>query len=160
MKDSWYYGRENYLFNLGYSEEIRTTCTITFPAKGTYQLDDIALYALPMDKYPEQIEALRAEPLENITFESNRITGTVNLSSDKILCVSIPYSTGWSAKVDGKGAEILRGNIMFIALPLAEGYHEIELNYCSPGLKLGIALSIICFGVVATAFVRQYKRRE
>ncbi len=61
-----YYEHENYLINLGYSDKSRTELTITFPAEGTFQLDDIELYALPMDNYPERVEALRAEPLENI----------------------------------------------------------------------------------------------
>lgn len=154
---TWYFGRENYLFNLGYSEEARTTCTITFPKKGTYRLEDIALYALPMDKFPEQVEALRAESLENIAFGTNRITGTVDLSDSKILCMSVPYSKGWSAKVDGAKAEILRGNIMFMALPLPAGHHEIELRYCTPGLRPGIVLSILSFGVVTAAYIRRRK---
>lgn len=145
---SYYYGRENYLFNLGYSEEERTELTITFPTKGNFKLDNIELYALPMDNYPKHVEALRAEPMENIKWSTNRLTGTVNLSRDKVLCVSVPYSAGWSATVDGEKAEILRGNYMFMALPLSAGYHEIEFNYCSPGLKVGAVVSVISIAVL------------
>lgn len=157
---NWYYGRENYLFNLGYSEEERTTCTIIFQKKGTFLLDDIQLYALPMDNYPTQIEALREEPLENIEFSTNRITGTVDLSKNKILCMSIPFSKGWSAKVDGEPVEILRGNIMFMAIPLEAGYHEIEFNYFTPGLKLGIVCSLISGTIVVVMLIRNRKRRK
>ena len=97
-----YYGRENYLINLCYSEEERTSLSITFPSKGTFKLGDIMLYALPMDNYSERVEALRAEPLENIEWDTNRLSGTVDISKDKILCVSVPYSRGWSATVDGE----------------------------------------------------------
>lgn len=142
-KYTWYFGRENYLFNLGYSEKERTTCTITFPKAGKFKLEDIEIFALSMDKYPEQIENLREEPLENIKMDINQITGTVNLSKNKILCLSIPYSKGWSAKVDGEPVEILRGNYMFMAIPLEAGYHEIEFNYFTPGLRMGF----VCTGV-------------
>lgn len=158
--DNWYFGRENYLHNLGYSQEERTSCTITFPKKGTYRLEAIELFALPMDKYPEQVEALRAEPLENIQFGTNRVTGTVNLSKNKILCMSIPYSKGWSAKVDGEPAEILRGNIMFMALPLKEGYHEVEFTYCTPGLRAGAAISVISFSILSLHIFLDRKKRE
>ncbi len=157
---NWYYGRENYLFNLGYIGEERTACTIIFQRKGTFRLDDIQLYALPMENYPAQIEALREEPLENIEFSANRITGTVDLSKNKILCMSIPYSKGWSAKVDGQPVEILRGNIMFMAIPLEAGYHEIEFYYFTPGLKLGIACSLTSGIIVAIMLIRNRKRRK
>lgn len=148
------YERKNYLFNLGYSEDPRTTLTITFPTKGTFTLGDISLYALPMDNYRKQVEALREEPLENIQWETNKISATVDLSKDKILCMSIPYSKGWTATVDGKKVEILRGNYMFMAVPLSSGHHDIEFTYCSPGIKLGIVVSIISL-VIFTALLIQ-----
>ena len=159
-KNNWYWGRENYLANLGYSEKRRTTCTITFPKKGNYRLDDIQLFALPMDKYPEQIEALRAEPLENIVWETNKVSGTVDLSKNKILCMSIPYSIGWAAKVDGQKVEILKGNYMFMALPLTEGHHNIEFTYCSPGLKAGIVASVLSTGIVIYLVCQERKKRQ
>lgn len=156
---TWYYGRENYLANLGYSEQERTRCTITFPKKGTYRLADIQLFALPMENYSAQIEALRAEPLENIAFGTNCITGTVDLSQNKVLCMSIPYSSGWTARVDGEKVDILRGNYMFMALPLEAGTHQVEFTYCTPGLRLGIVAALLSCGGMAALAV-QYKRRS
>lgn len=159
---NWYYGRENYLFNLGYSDKERTSLTITFPSKGTFQLKDIELYALPMNNYPERVEALRAEPLENIEWGTNRLSGTVDLSKDKILCVSVPYSKGWSATVDGEKVIIQRGNYMFMAIPLTAGHHDIEFKYCTPGLKLGAVISAISIGVIAAMIIsdrRKLKKR-
>ena len=157
---TYYYGRENYLFNLGYSEEERHELTITFPTKGTFKLNDIQLYALPMDNYPERVEALRAEPLENIQWGTNSLTGTVDLSKDKILCVSVPYSKGWSATVDGEEVEILKGNYMFMCLPLTAGHHDIEFHYCSPGIKLGAVLTVCSAGIVIWMLVRDKKKKK
>lgn len=156
----WHDGRENYLVNLGYSEEMRETCTITFPNRGTYRLDDIQLFALPMDEYPAQIEALRVERLENIVFEPNRITGTVELSRNKILCLSVPCSNGWSAKVDGQSVDILRGNYAFMALPLTAGHHDIEFTYCTPGLKIGIVASLLSVSIVIYLVYQERKKRQ
>lgn len=158
--NNWYFGRENYLFNLGYSGEERTSCTISFPKKGTYHLDDIQVYALPMDKYPKYVEALRAEPLENIEFGTNRVSGTVDLSQNKILCMSIPYSIGWSAKVDGEPVKVLRGNYMFMAIPLLKGHHEIELIYCTPGLKLGAIISLLSFIGIVVWYISRHRIPE
>lgn len=156
---SWYFGRKDYLVNFGYSENDRTTCTIVFPKKGTYNLKGIQVFALPMDGYSNQVEQLRKEPLENIVWETNRFSGTVDLSKNKILCVSIPYSRGWTVTVDGQKVEILKGNYMFMALPLIAGHHDIEFTYCTPGLKIGVSFSALSFlGVVV--FSKKYKRRE
>lgn len=156
----YYTGLKNYLFNLGYSEDTRTTLMITFPTKGVFYLGDMSLYALPMDNYTNQIEALREEPLENIHWETNMISGTVDLSKDKILCMSIPYSKGWSATVDGQKTEILRGNYMFMAVPLTTGHHEIEFTYCSPGLKIGLSVFTISvvFLILQLLYFKKYKR--
>ncbi len=157
---TWYYGKENYLINLGYSEEERDVCTITFPAAGTFKLKNIEVYALPMAQYPEKVEALRSEPLENIQMSANRISGTVDLSGDKYLCVSFPYSKGWSAKVDGEKTEVLRGNYMFLTIPLKAGHHEVEFSYCSPGLRLGLAIAAVCACIVLLLRFTVYRRKE
>ena len=152
----WYYGRENYLFCLGCAEQARDAVHIMIPEKGAFKLNDIELYALPMDHYAERAESLRAEPLENIEMGVNQISGTVDLSQDKILCLSVPYSKGWSAYVDGQKTEILLANYAFMGLPLSAGPHEIVFTYCSPGLKAGAAISVASLGIVlALAFCRR-----
>lgn len=158
--DSWYFGRKNYLLNLGFSKDKRTSCTIVFPVKGTFRLNDIELYALPMDGYPEQVEALRKEPLKNIQMATNRISGTVDCSKDRYLCMSIPYSKGWKASVDGKRTEILRGNYMFMVLPLTEGHHEIEFTYCSPGLKIGALFSAFSLCILTSLLLYDKRRKR
>ena len=80
------------------------------------------------------------------------------MSKDKILCMSIPYSPGWSATVDGKPATILKGNIMFMALALPKGHHKIEFSYCTPGLKAGIAFSILSFVIIIILY--KYDRKN
>ncbi len=142
-KNNWYSGKEDYTVNLCYSTEERSSIKLIVPKKGSYSLNNIQLYALPFDNYSEQVNALKSEPLENVNFATNHFDGTINLSKEKILCVSIPYSNGWTATVDGKKAEILCGNKMFMALKLDKGQHKIEFNYETPGLKAGALLLLI-----------------
>lgn len=146
---NFYYGRKNYLFNLGSSSIDKTRCTITFPEKGDFLLSKIEFLAYPLDGYPAQMETLREASLENIVLDTNQISGTLCLSADKILCMNIPYSRGWSAKVDGKPVGILRGNIMFMALPLEKGYHEIEFTYCTPGFRIGLLCAFVTLIILA-----------
>lgn len=153
-----YYGCENYLVSLGYNEKERTSLTITFPKTGKFKMKGLELYALPMDDYTKSVERLREEPLENIEWDTNGLSGTVDLSKDKILCVSIPYSREWSAMVDGEKTKILRGNYMFMAIPLKEGHHDIELSYCPPGIKTGIVISLFCVSIIVSMLIRDRKK--
>ena len=76
------------------------------------------------------------------------MTAHTTLSKDKVLCIAIPYSKGWSAKVNGEPVEVLEGNGMYMALPLKAGYNEIELDYETPGIRSGIAVSLLTIGIL------------
>jgi uncharacterized membrane protein YfhO len=146
-KNNFYFGRHDYLCNLGYSEQGQTTAKIIFSKKGTYSLKSIKAYCYPMINYPQQVEALKEEPLKNIEMGINRVAGDISVSKDKFLVMSIPYSKGWSARVDVQTVELLQANTMFMAIPLTAGNHKIELTYCTPGIKLGAILSGVGFAV-------------
>ncbi len=124
-----YSGYKDFLVNLGYSEEERNTVTLTFTKKGEYDLGNMRIVAQPMDRYTDYAENLGSEHMEDVEFGTNSITGTIKVSSDKLLCLSIPYGSGWSAWVDGERAEIEKINGFMMGIELKEGSHEIELRY-------------------------------
>ena len=151
-------GMKNQLLNLGYTEDGYTSCVITFPQKGNYILDDLQIWCQPMYDFPEQIDALRKEALENIEINRRGLTGTISLSKDKILCVSVPYSEGWTAFVDGEKADILQVNTAFMGLELTAGNHVIKFEYRTPGLMCGIILSIVGF-ILLICFVFEWRKK-
>lgn len=155
-------GMKTQLLNLGYSEDGYTTCTITFPSKGTCRLEDLQIWCQPMDNYGDQINALREEALENVDTNWRGLTGTISVSKDKILCISVPYSDGWTAYIDGKKTEILQANTAFMGLELEAGNHIIELRYWTPGLTIGIVLSALgVFGAIGMiAYWRKKEQRQ
>jgi len=146
--DGWLYsnGMKTQLMYLGNSPDGYTTCTLIFPQKGTFLLDDLEIWCQPMDNYAAQIEALRAESLENIEINWRGLTGTVSLSENKIMCFGIPYEKAWSVYVDGEKKDLMQANIGLMALALEAGEHTIELKYWTPGLTVGIIIS--CLGLV------------
>lgn len=73
---------------------------------------------------------------------------------DMMLCVSVPYSDGWSAYVDGEKVPIYRVNDLFIGLETSQGMHNIELKYVTPGLKLGIGVSILSILVIILLMIK------
>ena len=149
-KHSWFSNRHNFIVNLGYSKTAKKAVTIRFPEVGIYTYDNIEIVCQPMDDYENKIELRKESVLENInlhktgrSYATNTVTGNISLQKEKILCLSIPYSKGWSVLVDGKEEKLYKANVMYMALPLTKGEHEIVLKYTTPGIKLGMLLTLL-----------------
>lgn len=156
----YYTGRNHFLVNLSYYKEGKQTIIIKFPIAGKYRIGSLKIYAQSMDHYPEQVLKLKEDILENVKVQANAIRGDISLKQKKILCLSIPYSKGWTAYVDGKKQEILQANTMFMALPLSEGTHSIVLRYCTPGLKAGIAISCVGLALCIIICIQEKKNKS
>ncbi|MBR4401895.1 MAG: YfhO family protein [Synergistes sp.] len=153
-----YCGRENYLVRLGSYDAQKVRCRISW-RPGFYRFGGIQVYAVPMGNYPARINKLREDVLENIYVGNDKVSGTISLKKNKILCLSIPYSKGWHAKADGKNAKLLKANSFFMALPLEAGDHKIELEYHVPGLRLGLCLFALGAAILSGMII-QNKRKK
>lgn len=97
--------------------------------------------------------------LKNLQILTNQVKGEISCRKDELLFLSIPYSVGWSAYVDGEEIDIMKANIGFMAIPLEEGTHEIELLYETPGLKLGAMCSLVALLIVIINVVYIKKKK-
>ncbi|MBQ7747325.1 MAG: YfhO family protein [Spirochaetia bacterium] len=157
-RNDFYVDIHTFLLNEGYSADPLNEIVLTFDKKGTYSFDDLAVCCQSFEEFPSQIENLRQDSWTDVHFGTNRVYGTVDFSDDKLLLISIPYGKGWTAFVDGKKTQLLRGNIMNLALPMEKGKHSIELVYATPLLKEGLIVSIMTI-VLFFIFV-QRKRKQ
>lgn len=146
-----YNGREDYVVNLGYSAEERSGIYISFKQTGTYTLDSLNVIEQPFDTYEESVANLKENVLSDVTIKDNEITGNIELEQKKLLCLTIPYSEGWKVYVDGKERTLEQVNYMYSGVFLEKGNHEIQLKYCTPGIKVGMAVS--GFGIVALLII-------
>lgn len=142
---SYYNDRHDFTVNLCYAEDAVTSITVTFSAVGVYSFDSIEVICQPMDRYAEQVSALKQTVLENVNIGTDTVSGTVSLNEPKILCFSIPYSTGWTAYVDGEETTLYRANVKNMALVLDAGVHDVTLVYHTPYLRIGAGISILGF---------------
>lgn len=141
---NWYFGREEYLFHLGMAEgrEGETLCKIRFQFKGSFDLEKLRLIAQGMEDYEETILARKEHALEHVVTDKNCIRGDVTVPADQLLFLSIPYSGGWKAVVNGKETPLCRANTAYMALPLKAGDNSVELYYETPYLRLGLVISL------------------
>ena len=150
----------DFLINMGYKDEAPKELTVKFQEKGTYYFEEMKIVAQPMEQLSRQgKEVLQQENLENVKLLTNEVRGTISVDKEKMLCVTLPYSTGWSAYVDGVETEVFQADTMFMAILVPEGNHEIRFAYCTPYLRAGAVLSILGIGSIVVMIVRQ-KRKE
>jgi len=156
--NTYYNGHQDFLMNLGYSSDQRNEMKITFKTPGNYICDEMNIYHLSMESFPHQIEERRKSILENVEIGTNKVSGDITLDSQKFLCLSIPYSEGWTVYVDGQEETLYRANTMYMGVLLSEGDHHIELYYTTPFIKTGILCSTI--GLIAFMIMGIYERKR
>lgn len=148
LDHQYYCGEKDVLMNMGYAKTSKSSVTLKFSKAGYYSFNDLRIVCQPMGKYVEQVSKLVEDPVEEIKIDGNIITAHTVLSEDKILCIAVPYNTGWKAEINGKPVKILEGNGMYMAIPLKKGANTIKLYYQSPGLLLGTAISLLSLGIL------------
>ena len=120
-----------------------------------------------------EIQTLKSEEQEtaeqnsSVTLDAPQkdsvVTGSVHAEADGYALFMIPYEKGWSLTIDGEKAELLRGDIGFLACEVPEGDHTILLTFEAPGLKAGTIGSVlfwILFTQSRLLIIRKNKTRK
>ena len=139
--------RENYLVTLGSVAQRETKelhVRINGPAR--YKLENIEIVEVKMDQYEEKVQNLMQDSMTQIKKENNRLSGIISTREDGILCLAVPYRAGYRLYVNGVETEIEKVNKMYVGAYLKKGENQrVELVYETPGLKLGVILTVIGF---------------
>lgn len=151
----YYHWKNTFVVNFGYLNDTVNCVRLLFTS-GEYTLNDIKIYSRSQDQLNTTIGAFYDHAdMDSITYEvdDSRVHVTAYADKDKYLYFAIPYSSGWSAVVDGEDIPVLKANTGFMAIPLTAGDHIVELEYTSPYLAEGLcisALSLLAFiGIVS-----------
>ena len=137
----------NSTLNIGYYDGKLPTSLTFQPSKlGTYKLKYRVVAEKLDNNYYREVKTLQRHRLEDVKFKRNQVQGTIKTTRPGVLTSSIPYSTGWSVKVNGKKTTTLRTNQAFLGVYLPAGTHHVTFSYELPGIKLGVLLSLIGLG--------------
>lgn len=156
--DEWYY--EN---NFDYLIQVQNSANkgiidIVFEEAGEYSLDSIELVNNEIEDFDKKYQALSEDVLENVCLTDNNITGNICLDTGKWMFISLPYSEGWSCKIDGTKTDIAKANYSFMAVYVPEGKHSITMHYVTPGIKLGAFISCISLLGLVICVILQSRR--
>ena len=156
--DRRYEGRDDFLMHLYYSSDVRSSITLKFSQTGVYTFDSISVISQPMENLSGYLDDLCEDVMEDVTMDTNYISGTISLTQPKLLCMSLPYSEGWHVYVDGEAQELLCVNIMYSGVMLEAGDHTIELYYSSPSLKIGAAITEVGIGLLVAILIIRHEK--
>lgn len=83
-----------------------------------------------------------------------RVVVEASLERPGLLVLSEGYYPGWTAKVDGERAAIVRANFMMRSVLLAAGKHEVVFEFRPRSILAGFALSMV--GIVGLIRLRPW----
>lgn len=142
-------------FKAGSTVIVRLAPSLSFECDGA----DLDARSLNIERATQMLDRMREARFVPDALEDGRIEGMCAVPVGKKLLISIPATSGWSAKVDGEPAEIESLNGL-ILLDTGEGEHEIALSYSTPGLSAGIAVSVASLLAFALCLAAQRKKHE
>ncbi len=158
-KQTYTLGREDYIVALGYAmEDTEDTLTLTFQDKGAYSLKGIRVLYVPRADYADKIAAANQCCLQDVTFKDDLVSGSIHLDENRLMVLQIPYSKGWSAKVDGEDAPLLQTDDCYLGLVLEKGDHSVSLAYHTPAGRTGILISLGGLVLFAAGLVLRRRR--
>lgn len=146
-KDITVWKQADSVINIGYAEkDTQIEIRVRLGENTSMNQDDIVLATLNMIDYEQYISKIREKTVNDIRMDNNRITAQVHTEADEILCMAIPYRDGWHAAIDGRRTAIYEANDLYMAIEVPEGEHDIMFYYVTPGLRLGVLISVITLG--------------
>lgn len=150
----YYWNQKDFILCLGSTYSGKQEIILKLSEPGEYKFSEINILTESMDKLEEQIANQNANGVKDVQIETNLIKGTATTEGKSIAVFSVPYSNGWTAKVDGKPAKIIKTNIMWSGVYLEDaGEHQIVLQYTTPGLAVGAVITAAALLVLAVIFL-------
>lgn len=107
-----------------------------------FSLEDMQGTYYDFSNYEDCIKE-RQKAIKNVSVLDNIVRVETESEANEMICVAVPYSKGWSAKIDGNSVKVYKMNDMYMGMEVPAGEHLIELNYFTTGLKGGIMISMI-----------------
>lgn len=158
----YYFGRKDYIVKINHqTSKAKEKVRLNFLSPGEYEFDDISLITVPKKDVLARLKERKENSMKQIQYEGNHFRGVYHVKKDQILCVTIPYSKGWKATVNGNRTKIYKANGMFMGIIMKKGTQSVKLDYETPGLKIGAWISLVAWiglGIYGLYFEKYRKK--
>ena len=160
---TWKYYNNNASFEYAItSEQNESIDRLEFKfSKGHYKISDIRCYVMDYPKCAENVDPFIADKERT---KGDKIVGSIDVSEDGYFNLSVPYSEGFSIKIDGVETKCETVDTSFVGFKISKGKHNVEITFKSPLRKEGIILSLtgLVIFVIMTLFefIGNKKRKQ
>lgn len=156
---SWKYYNDNKIFEYVVtpgSREQLDELSIKF-GSGEYDIRNIECYIM---EYPDCAENVNAFHFDKSKTKGDKIVGSVDADKDGYFSITVPYTDGFSIKVNGKNVECEKVNTAFIGCKVAKGHNEIEITFKSPFKTEGLISSVAGILIFLLMILFEIKKRK
>lgn len=113
------------------------------------ELPEVDYSAISEDGLQDAIDARSALSANSFVRDNRGFTAKANLPQERLMFFSVPYDKGWQATVNGAPALIEKANVGFMAVRVPAGEATIRFDYVTPGLALGIKITLSALALLA-----------
>ena len=136
-----------HILRLGTFEDGKELTFEMVPMEDRVCINDSQFFHEDIQLLEQTVSALKQDPTELKKVTSSHLEGSFNASDGKLLFLTIPYSSGWTIKIDGEKVPVYQVLDTFMAVDAPEGPHTLELQYIPVGLIPGIIISLFAAAV-------------
>lgn len=117
----------------------------------------LKVYSFNSEVFDATKKVIQGNTLNGCRIEDGYFAGEVNTDKDGILYIAYPYNDGFTIYMDGEKVDKLRLGTGNMGVKISRGSHSIKIDYCTPGLFLGIIISII--GIILFAILLRFDKK-
>ena len=115
--------------------------------------DSVEIHSSPASAQNSAIQNLqKSASLTEVVLSARGLKGKIAPTQESYLLLTLPYSKGWTAYIDGVETEILQADTAFMAVgisPTQEGTPlSVEFRYETPWLNIGKWVSVAGLGIL------------
>lgn len=113
------------------------------------------------EEYIKDCELLADEVVTDFVYDSKGFSAKISTAKDNLVFFSVPYDEGFTATVNSVATPVLEVNGGFMAVPVPAGNSVIEFSYHTPGLNIGLIITIISAILLVTyILIYRYLRQK
>lgn len=112
--------------------------------------------SLTYERFKTEVAERNELGVLQFSVNNSGFTAMTNYDRERLVAFSVPYDSGWSAKVSGEEVEIEKVNGGFMGIRVGAGIKEIEFTYKTPGLTQGIICTAAGAVILAVYLVFVY----
>ena len=152
----WKYYNNNSTFEYvvsAHNEKDIRTLRMKFMS-GNYDISDIKCYTMKID-FSKDIDKFSIDKAKT---KGDDIVGSIDVAKDGYFKLSVPYSEGFTAYVDGEKTDVECVDTAFIGFPIKEGHHDIKIKFTAPMKKEGLMMSGAGVVILAILIFFEYRK--